>query len=473
MNNFHKIEKKDGWYESKSYLHLDTPLSFTKASEKVKNSKYIEKYPFLPFLRFVKQERKFNPKKYGKDIRYKSKDREISYASHKDGYIYSYYAKILNDAYENLLKKYQLDTNILAFRKIKKKNSESGKSSIEFANDVFNQIKDFGECSVLAMDFSKFFNTLNHQLLKEQWSKVLGVDKLPEDHFKVFKSLTNFSFIDRDKIYCKLGISRNNPRPKDKNRKSICKVEKLRELIKEDKSISDKSKRLLQTNKESKGIPQGSALSGLLSNIYMINFDKQVKEYIENMQGKYYRYCDDIIIITKLGDVDKVDNFITNNFVKDLETVEINKDKTEKFHFYNGKILGNKFLQYLGFIFDGQNIYLRSSSISRYYRKMNRGIKLAKRTQIARNRIRTKKNLQNRELYKNRIYERYSSLGNRNFISYVKRAIKIMDNSQTLKKQMQKFQKAFDTKMSLQVKSPIKGGKPTQNIFCKKILKNR
>jgi hypothetical protein len=473
-DNYIKRVKKCGWYEQKSYLHFDTPLSFEKALKKVSNPKYVEKHPFLPFLRFTKEERKFNPKKYGEE-RYKTKNREISYASHKDGYIYSYYAKMLNGGYETLLKNYELENNVLAFRKIEKDDGK-GKSNIDFAKEVFEKIKSFEECSVLAMDFSKFFDTLDHQLLKEKWSRVLNVDKLPEDHFKVFKSLTKFSFIDRDKIYCKLGISRHNPKPKNKNRVAICEKEnfqKLREIIKEDKEqVPNREKRLLQVNDNGFGIPQGSALSGLLSNIYMIDFDKEVKKYIESSGGKYYRYCDDIIIIAKFGEVDKVEKVILDKFVKELKTVQINKDKTEKFHFYNGRILGNKLLQYLGFMFDGQNIYFRSSSISRYYRKMNRGIRVAKKTQLTRNRVRRKKGFKERELYKNRIYELYPSMGKRNFITYVKRAIRNMDNSPTLKKQMKKFQKMFDKRMKQHEKPPKKNNHPSKNIFCKNLLNN-
>ncbi|WP_257983354.1 reverse transcriptase domain-containing protein, partial [Vibrio parahaemolyticus] len=53
----------------------------------------------------------------------------------------------------------------------------------------------------------------------------------------------------------------------------------------------------MKKNRESQGIPQGSPMSGLLSNIYMIDFDIKLKNYAESLNGKYYRYCDDLLCI--------------------------------------------------------------------------------------------------------------------------------------------------------------------------------
>ena len=42
---------------------------------------------------------------------------------------------------------------------------------------------------------------------------------------------------------------------------------------------------------------QGSAISAVMSNIYMIKFDKLVNDLITSNNGIYRRYSDDIIII--------------------------------------------------------------------------------------------------------------------------------------------------------------------------------
>lgn len=45
------------------------------------------------------------------------------------------------------------------------------------------------------------------------------------------------------------------------------------------------------------GILQGTAVSAILANIYMIAFDEFVANLIENYHGLYRRYSDDFIIV--------------------------------------------------------------------------------------------------------------------------------------------------------------------------------
>jgi hypothetical protein len=82
--------------------------------------------------------------------------------------------------------------------------------------------------------------------------------------------------------------------------------------------------------------------------------------------------------------------------------VSLNTKKTEirEFSFVSKKIKCDKPLQYLGFVFDGQNIFLRSSSLSRYSDRMKRGVRLAKATMKRKNNIRKHKGLAKKELLK-------------------------------------------------------------------------
>ncbi|MFN1930737.1 hypothetical protein ACK2GG_14985, partial [Escherichia coli] len=95
----------------------------------------------------------------------------------------------------------------------------------------------------------------------------------------------------------------------------------------------------------------------------------------------------------------------------------------------------DKPLQYLGFIFDGENIFLRSSSLSRYSDRMKRGVKLAKATMKRKNKIRKHKGLSDKELFKEQIYARYTHVGKRNFLTYGYRASRIM-KSTSIRKQL-------------------------------------
>ena len=76
-----------------------------------------------------------------------------------------------------------------------------------------------------------------------------------------------------------------------------------------------------------------------------------------------------------------------------------------------------KNLQYLGFEFNGQNIYIRPGSLSRYFRKMK--ARVVKAVMMA-----YSKNSGSDTIFKQQIYSRYTHIGKRNFLSYAKNASK-------------------------------------------------
>lgn len=455
--------KENGWFELKKYLHFDEPLkkdiAYKTAYKLVSNPKKISKHSFLPFLSFTVKSPKYQfDEESGKKI-IKPKDREICYCSHTDSHIYSYYAMLLSEKYEFMLRKKGLDSNIIAFRKI-----GEGKCNIHFAHDAFNDINSYATSTVIALDFSKFFDNLNHSILKNQWCKVINEKTLPLDHFKVFKSLTKYSKVNKnelDSLFC---------REKNKYYSKLCTIKEFREKI--------RKKGLIHPNPNiDKGIPQGSPLSGLLSNIYMIDFDEKMKNYINKLNGKYYRYCDDIlIIIPRNNQKNKVEKFAKES-IKYLK-VDINEKKTEIRTFIRKnknirikkRVLKNKVyrlinkdiidleknlhtvekkpLQYLGFLFDGKNIYIRSSSISRYHGKMRKGLSRAKYHMKDKNRKRGEKGYRFKSLFKKTLYERYSHLGKSNFVTYARRCKNVMDSSQTISKQMKKFNKTLFARLN-------------------------
>jgi hypothetical protein len=218
----YKRKKQDGWYLNRTYLHFDLPTQFKKSFKIVKNPSKIVKHSFLPFITFQIKSYKYQYNKKTKRKEKTKKIREISYSSHLDGHIYSYYALILSKYYEKKLLEKSLENNILAFRKL-------DKSNIDFAKQAFDDIKTYTNCSVIALDFSKFFDTLDHKILKEQWANILNVETLPKDHYKVYKSITKFSTVNRDKVYTHFSISKHNP--KSNNRKKICTIEQFRDEV--------------------------------------------------------------------------------------------------------------------------------------------------------------------------------------------------------------------------------------------------
>ncbi|MGD6737963.1 hypothetical protein ACP5PY_17265 [Photobacterium leiognathi subsp. mandapamensis] len=499
-----------------NYLHFDVKLSLDEASKKIFNPNYIMKHSFWPFISYelktkkIKSIHKYISEKniefHNDNINYSNSDikniidndsnvdkvllskkgrpdkvviykvRPICYASHIDSLIYSYYGEILNYGYEKLITKKELTNNILAFRK----QGNEKKCNIHFSLQAFNDIKSLENSVVLAFDVKNFFNILDHDILKKKWLEViqqsLNVDKLPSDHYKVFKSLTKYTYIDRDIVYNLFGISKinsknisNSIRSKVKNqtldpllecveknnkRVRICKPEAFRCRV----------SKLLNKNKGvSKGIPQGTSISALLSNIYLIDFDIKIKSFIDEFDGSYYRYCDDLLCILPLNcksdiykKLDLLEKFVYQA-AKDFK-LDINKEKTEKYVFLDKdnsylksakklscfKVKDNirlpSKLQYLGFKFDGDVVTVRSSTISRYQRKMKRGIKYQLRIK-AKYGSRVKLNIK-------KIRVMYSHSGVNNFTKYVYRSSYIM-NDKKIKKQIKNHQKNINEQIKI------------------------
>ncbi|MBN2647532.1 MAG: group II intron reverse transcriptase domain-containing protein [Thiotrichales bacterium] len=413
--------KVHSWFKPRTYLHFDNPIGYKKAKKIVTNIDVVAQHSFYPFLQFTIKTSKISKEKISKKITRENKPREISYASHLDSQIYAYYAEQLSKLYEEELTQLGLDENILAFRKI-----GDGKCNIHFAHDAFEKIKSIGPSNVVAMDFEKFFDSLDHRILKERWSALLGTTKLPADHFNVYKSLTKFATVNRDELYKNLGISKHNPKH---NRYRICSADEFRNKVR----IGYK---LIKTNTDLYGIPQGSPISALLSNIYLIEFDKAVKAYADSCGGTYYRYCDDILFIAPaMVGISTIENFVTGEANK--ARVKINSKKTvpHEFKYSSGRLETKKPLQYLGFLFDGKNTYLRSGSLSRFSERMKIKVRLAKKTRAKCNQERESKGFPKTEIFKKDIYSRCTHLGRRNFIRYGHRAAKIM-SSRTIRKQL-------------------------------------
>ncbi|MDN3554393.1 antiviral reverse transcriptase Drt2 [Halomonas maura] len=398
------------WFRKRNYLHFDSPIGFAKAEQLVTNPQKVSQHSFYPLISYSIDSVKISKDKATKNIQKKPKKRPISYPSHKDGHIYSYYSKIIAQRYEEEIKKAQISESVLAFRQL-------GKSNIDFAKEAFDTIKRMGDCSVVALDITAFFDTLDHKILKEKWSKTLGINSLPEDHYSIYKSITKFSIVSKERLYEELGISKNNPK---KNRHRLCSPSEFREKV--------RKKVLVKTNKTGKGIPQGTPISALLSNIYMIDFDTLMQEAVSEQGGKYFRYCDDMLFITPVQCRDEVAGFVQSEINK-LE-LSIQPTKTERRTFITTPTgqQSDKPLQYLGFTFDGERILIRSSSLSRYSRKVKGGVKLAKSTMKKRNKERIDKGMPEESIYKKKLYERYSHLGKTNFITYGHRAASKMNS---------------------------------------------
>ncbi|OQB95069.1 MAG: Reverse transcriptase (RNA-dependent DNA polymerase) [Verrucomicrobia bacterium ADurb.Bin118] len=364
----------------------------------------------MPMLHWNIQAQKVRRRDDGSLERKPPKDRPICYAAHKDAAIYGYYGQLLAAAYESKIRGVGITDCVTAFRESCKR------CNIDFAQEAFEWIGQKGECTALAFDIKGFFDNLDHTILKAQWCRVLGTDHLPEDHYAVFRSLSKFAFVDRAAVFREFGISAQNPRANQ--RKRICSPLEFRERV--------RGKHLVQTNTSCKGIPQGSPMSAVLSNIYMWDFDVAVAQHIQAAGGLYRRYCDDMLCVVPLDKERETEDFVLAEIQK--VKLEVQGEKTKRHHFRieGGKLSADEPLQYLGFIFDGHRTLLRTASVARYYRKMRAAVRLAVQTKRKADAVRAEHGEAKEPLKRRKLNIRYSYVGRHNFISYAIRAAKKM-----------------------------------------------
>ncbi|WP_121628754.1 reverse transcriptase domain-containing protein [Poseidonibacter antarcticus] len=144
--------------------------------------------------------------------------------------------------------------------------------------------------------------------------------------------------------------------------------------------ISTPSKQRVKYNNKI-GIPQGLSISGILADIYLEVLDKK---YTNNKKIKYYRFVDDILILSKHKDIKGLAKRVSNNFAKlKLSTHAFKKD-SNKSSFGD---IQSKF-DFLGYVFDGDIVSVRESSIQKLYQNINKLF-----TQYKQNKISTKKQL--------------------------------------------------------------------------------
>lgn len=449
----------------KKYPQLDPFFDFQNDSDKIKklvsegSLNAIANHSFLPFVKILTKTPRFRYQETEKQFALDTKIRPIAFASHFDTYIYGFYAFALNEKYQEYITSNKFDECILAYR-----TDLDGKCNIQFAKEVFDVVKqritNDKSCSAIAIDITGYFDNIDHSILKEKWQKILGLPVLPIDQYKVFRSLTKYSYISKNSILKHFQINLDKC---DKHWQSL--LDLIPDIIagstfKEKFNLLRKRK-LIITNKEKinktdgtieyRGIPQGSAMSAVLSNIYLIDFDNWLNEQSIKLDFAYRRYCDDIIIICNTSDASDINKKLVEEIEKYKVTIQSKKTELIEFKanskgvvraFNRSKIIKNnvtinsqneqqyyKNLQYLGFEFNGQNIYIRPGSLSRYFRKMKG--RIIKSIMMSYS-DKSKKD----KILKKQIFERYSHLGKRNFLSYAINSSKeYYTNSKGVKKE--------------------------------------
>lgn len=380
------------WYRRRGYAHFDRPPSEAVAREYVTDAGKVAKHGFFPLI--MRPLRTVYMKSKDGQRRYTHKTRAIAYAAHMDTMIHAYYSKILAARLEATYAEQGISPCVLAYRA-----HNPPKSNVDFACDVFSEIRERRNCEVLALDVEAFFDSLDQQLLKAAWQKLLGEDKLPPDHFAVFKSVTRDYAILWPKIrsalkdkqrrragrtgepICELAIFRKLLAPLCQPRFEL--VEQLREQDERRNSVSIPHPPATDVRRPRRGIPQGTAISATLANLYMLDFDIAAAAEIQKFGGSYRRYSDDIAIIVPAG-MGKQAAQAVESLITSVRKLTIKRSKTEHFRFAastgdpsdptqsctcledDQPTKPGRPFRYLGLAYDGKSVAIRDGTMSRF-----------------------------------------------------------------------------------------------------------
>ncbi len=412
-----KIEPGSGNVKRKpkrQYLHFDDRIKEITQDllQDIFNADYVAKHPFFPFIREVQKEKHYKRQPAGSKFRTRlvSKERPIDYSAHKDALILSWYAFILSSKYELLLDKESLSDSVIAYR-------ATGKSTYEQVKVVTDFLKVHPEYVAVALDVEKFFQKVDHQILKSAWEDLLGESKLPQDHFNIFKYVTDYRYVNLWLVHKRLKFGYKDHRSMIK----IC----------DGKTFRSEVVPILNKNPlGNAGIPQGSSISCVLSNIYMLTFDRLVSSRVRLAGGLYFRYSDDILCLVPKSMVREIADYATT-VLRDNLKLNINAGKTEMTSFaeVNSLLKAQDFntsdethLSYLGITFDGQRTYLRHKAVARHQKRAKAGVESSVVGSLARKQSVRRK------------HPKYLRAGKSNTWTYADRVAKLLE-SQEIKKQ--------------------------------------
>lgn len=483
-------KKKKDWLKLKKYPHFSPRFKLHNIPfirSYVGNEEKVALHRFYPFIHYSMVEKKYRRgvDKKGKKEKLrtlKTKSREIYYANHLDSQVFAYYAHLLN---EELNKFYsediELDNCVIAYRAIEH-NENRNKCSIDFAKEVFDFIKEFegNKVTAICIDVKSFFDSLDHEVLKNAWCRVLKKDELPPDHFNVYKAITRFSYVEISDILKafpelnvkafqnlkRKGITAFCENPKEFRDRIVNK-----KLIRQTKFKASEYKKNREPRRLRKeGIPQGSPISAALSNVYMLELDQVMKDIALQQNGLYRRYSDDIILILPNNKIKKayhfLKNYISENLkltIQDAKTQEVvfqrlSPDFKWTVYMVENKLQKlNKGLEYLGLEFNGETTRIKQKSISKYYRTVKKIIrrKAYYAKAAKRRKLKTKNPDIDAWIFRTGIYKKKSHLGCKrktiqgkvfwgNYYSYAKTASKIIDEP-AIKKQLKNHWRIIDS----------------------------
>lgn len=379
------------WWRRATYRHFGpvTDLDTTRAV--VESPERVSQHAFWPFVRYLKRTRKFD----FRSGEIATKERPIQYPAHLDANIFAYYAGQLSGLYEERLDALGLAEVVTAYRPLQRNN-------VHFAAEAFAWVRDHAPCRIYCFDVAAFYDQLDHARLKAAWCDLIGAPRLPADQFAVFSALTRYAYVERDALPKALQDSATRHR-------RYCTATEFRHLRKRGELV-------VHRNPDPYGIPQGVALSGVLSNLYMLPFDHCLSAAISAQGGYYRRYSDDILIAVPAARATtcEVERLVGDALAE--RRLRLNPAKTARHEAVSrgtgGELRIAPPVTYLGLTYDGGRVLLRGATLARLHRRMTQA--------VSRSRRRTMDSGGSRQMPKGKLRRRFTHSGRRNFFSYVR-----------------------------------------------------
>ena len=395
------------WFIKRGYKHFDAPVGDAFVQQ-LEEGASIDAHSWSPLIRYEKRIKRYKPID-GKTV---YKERPIMYASHRDRCILAKYAFELSKSLDNFYNLEGLSAIVIGYRRL-------GKSNYDFSAEACRFALAHSPCVVLCFDITGFFDHLDHRLLKDRLKRLLGVSELPFDWYAVFRQVTRFRYVNRDALAAHpiFGL-----KLKSKKREPVATIAAVKaagiEII---------------SNPNMFGIPQGTPISSVFSNLYMMDLDREMASICSASGALYQRYSDDILIVCGLEEEKSITTALADA-VKG-HSLEIKDEKTERVIFDS---ISQMAFQYLGFNVTPKGSTIRPSSLARQWRKFK--YSLAKTRKVAAKAIAEGEADQ---VYTKRLRRRFYPVGVRNFSSYARRAAKAF-GSRTIIRQVLRLERRVD-----------------------------
>lgn len=159
---------------------------------------------------------------------------------------------------------------------------------------------------VAECDMKKFYDTLDHDVIKKRFSQMLRWKKLEgvitNEEARILKNVI-FSYVNCYDFY--RDVYRYNKKPSHFIWKHIANGEKYKKSVKwvlddieKKRESGEWSYRTPKHERFQLGVPQGGALSGIIANVVMHFVDNKLYRYWANDDDfLYIRFCDDMIMM--------------------------------------------------------------------------------------------------------------------------------------------------------------------------------